>query len=397
MMLRPLMRFSLALFAGHRALLKRLFTTSPRVIFSIFFMFVVSFDVPAQEIGFDTLQALQVTTPIPGSTIVPNDFNGDGLSDLLWFNTSISQGSYWLMATDATGSVTIASSRAFPIPSGYFIGATGNFNSDGLADLAITSASRDVWWLMNDGHGGFQRSRLGNYPAGWQLFGAGDVDGDGQDDLLWLNASTCQFSYWLIKNGALVWSRAFPVECGSVPLSLGYYTLSNRISIAWTDASRSLSIWDATPAGGFNINRLGTYGGDFESVFLAFGGGYAGGEMSYIKTDPSGMDGSSLERNFFIDGKQDEYAIQGAWSGGGGDEVRSGGFLIQGQGVNKTGVIYNRGNTGINGGIEVCPPVDAPSPFRTGPTVSPGTCSPAFFVPTGWFQIGADNSRVLLP
>ena len=340
----------------------------------------------AQDVRLDTLRALLVTTPVPGSKVVPNDFNGDGLSDLLWYNTITSQMAYWIMSTDASGAVTRSSYRIFNITPGYFIGASGNFNGDGFADVVFTSASHDLYLWTNDGQGGFRSTSLGSYPTGWQLVGAGDVDGDGQDDLLWMNSGNCQFAYWLMKNGTRVGSKTLPVTCGSYPLSIGYYSLSNRLSIVWSSAGHDLSFWDFT-ADGANVNTFGNYG--VGGAFLAFGGGYAGGNMSYIVSDGSGgAYAQSLERAFFINGKQDTSVVTTAWSGGMQADVAAGGFLIEGRQINKTGIIYKRGNTGIG----ICPP-ESGSTFSSGPTASPGSCV-AFSFPAGWFLIGANNGAM---
>jgi hypothetical protein len=362
----------------------------------VFMLMALGIQAQAQQsVGLNTLQALKVTTPIPSSNAVPGDFNGDGLSDLLWYNATTSQIAYWIMATDGNdlnnpGGVTRTSSRLINVTPGYFVAATGDFNGDGLADIVFTSANHDLYVWTNDGMGRFRSTSLGTYPAGWQLFGAGDIDGDGQDDLLWLNSGTCQFSYWLTKNGLRVGSKIQPVACGSYPLSIGYYSLSNRLSIVWTNAAHDLSIWDATGAD-FTVNPLGNYTYDgTHPTFLALGGGYAGGDMSYVSSpSPESAFGQTLERAFFISGKQDTYARRTSWTGG-INPTSAGGFLIEGRQINKTGNIYQLDNSHIG----VCPPV-SPSiyTFRSGPTASPGSCV-SFSFPTGWILIGADNGVV---
>ena len=342
----------------------------------------------AQDVTFDSLPALQVTTPIPGSNHVPNDFNGDGLSDLLWFNPSMSQMYYWLMGTDSSGAISLDASRIFNITSGYFVGATGDFNNDGFADLIFTSANRDLYLWINDQHGGFISWFIDTYPDGWQLVGAGDIDGDGQDDLLWMNASACQFGYWTMKDGVRTGARIVAVTCGYYPLSIGYYAFSNRISIMWTSAKRDLWVWDSNPQG-FTSYSLGNfpYGHDV----IALGGGYAGVGVTYVMGlpyEPGGSvgsaEGGSLSRSFDISGKQTSYVVSTPWAGGMSFPLSSAGFLIEGRGINKTGVIYQQGD----GVLSICPPVATGNPFLQPPAPWPYFCQ-KISQGSGWKVVGA--------
>jgi hypothetical protein len=354
--------------------------------------------VKSQDISFGTLPALQVATPIPGSTRVPGDMDGNGISDLLWFNPTTSQFAYWLMDTDSTGAVTRIGSRTFNITPGYFVGAVGDFNGDGLADVVFTSNNRDLYLWTNNGAGGFTSKQLASYPAGWLLVGAGDIDGDGQDDLLWLNPSQCEFGYWLMKNGVPTTTKAIKIACSYYPLSIGYYTPTNRLSIVWTSELNDLYIWDST-ASGFVSYPLGGYGQG--QTLVAFGGGYAGTGMSLITaapyppgTGPQGFGsgtGNSLSRSFNTSFQQTSYVTDDIWSGGITLPLSSAGYLVEGNNINVTGVIY-LGRFYQEGDIDlaVCPTVDNSSLgyLRTGPAPLANEC-PAFSFPQGWYVIGA--------
>src|SRR5690242_3420868 len=83
-------------------------------------------------VSFHTLPALQAQTPIPGSARVPGDFNGDGTSDLLWFNPSEATLGYWLMQAGVPGlfdpAVSRIGIRTYKITPGYFVGAVGDLD-----------------------------------------------------------------------------------------------------------------------------------------------------------------------------------------------------------------------------------------------------------------------------
>ena len=339
--------------------------------------------VSAQSVSFNTLPALRVTTPVPSGLHVPGDVDGNGVSDIFLFNTSTSEVQYWLMNTnDATGAVTKLSTQTLAVPQGYFVGAIGDFYGNGLADMVLTSSNDDLVLWTNNGSGAFSSSSLGTYAAGWVLVGAGDVDGDGQDDLLWFNSKTCQFSYWLIKNGVHVETDTTNVTCGYYPLSIGYYTPSNRISIIWTNAAQDLQIWDSA-GNQFTPYPFGTYGPG--STMIAMGGGYEGTLMSLIYIDSNAVaNGYELDRSFNQIGQQTLWQTTEWWLDS--DYLltwSSAGFLIEGRGTNMSGVIYQHGAEQI----EVCPPMGGAG-YESTPAPMPHTC-PAFTIPSGWKVIGA--------
>lgn len=314
-----------------------------------------AFQLQAKEatanVNFWTLPALQASSPIPGSNRVPGDFNGDGVSDLLWFNPVSSSMAFWLMDTDATGAVRRIGSKTFNITPGYAVAAVGDFNGDGLADVMFTSPAHDLYLWTNRGGGSFKSTLIGNYPADWQLFGAGDVDGDGQDDLLWQNITTSQFAYWIMRDGVRHGSRIISVTAGYAPVSLGYYSPSGRISIVWASKAQDLYIWDSNGSAFFSsyVGPFGPYGPS-EASLLAIGGGYAGAGMTLIQSKPvlasSGTLGYSqeIDRSFELTTAASSSSILPLTEGSVPVDWRSAGFLVEGRGINKTGLIYQYPN-----------------------------------------------------
>jgi FG-GAP-like repeat len=356
--------------------------------------------------------ALQVTTPKPGSTYVPGDFDGNGTSDIVWFNFNVqSQVGYWTMsATNVNlplgGGVTRTGLRSFNVTRGYFVGAVGDLNGDGYADLVFTGANNDVWLWANDQHGGFISTQIGTFPAGWELVGAGDVDGDGYDDLLWVNPDLCQFAYWNMHGAVRTGYKIINIACGYYPIALGYFTPSNRISILWTDRrigseaygdiAAHLYMWDSTGTG-FKSYDWSSYvnGGAlyFSNVF-AIGGGYMGqgiGVQFYEKSS-SGFDdagqGFLFSRSFDEQGNETQVTQTETWSGGIDNWVGSGGYVIQGNGINATGLylVDPHAGTIATGGLP------GPSAFYSGPAPYPlvGTGSgDSWTYPSSWFVLGA--------
>lgn len=76
---------------------------------------------------------------------------------------------------------------------------------------------------------------------------------------------------------------------------------------------------------------------------------------------------------------------------------RSAGFLVEGRGINKTGLIYQYPNGRMDGEgnvIEVCPPV-APELYLTGPAPEPFNLCPSFAIPADWYVVGALSNGVI--
>jgi hypothetical protein len=300
-------------------------------------------------VSFGTLPVLTVSTPIPGSTHAPSDFNGDGMSDLLWFNPTTSQFSYWTMSANSSGTITQTGAQTFQITPGYFIGAVGDFNGDGYADLVFTSANRDLYLWTNDQNGGFTHKYIGTYPSQWQLIGAGDINGDGKDDLLWLDPSDCEFAYWTMDGGVRTGSKIIPITCGYYPIAVGYYAQSTRISIMWTSPANDLYVWDSTPSG-FNAYKLFSAGG--MTNIWAFGGGYMGTNIGLEYYQPSSNEpnlgdgyGGIYSRIFNASGVQTGFGGEMEWDGG-ATPYASAGYFVEGNGVNQTALYFlNQGTT----------------------------------------------------
>jgi hypothetical protein len=344
--------------------------------------------VEAQDINFDTLPALQATTPVPSSTRIPGDVSGNGVSAIFWFNPGASQFGYWVMDTnDATGQISRLGLKTFDVTPGYFVGAIGDFNGDGLADVILTSNNHDLYLWQNNGAGGFSQTSLGTYPAGWLLVGAGDINGDGTDDLLWLNPSQCQFGYWLMKNGVHVGTQIVDITCGYYPISIGYYTPSNRISIIWSSAKHDIYVWDANGTG-FSSYNLSTPSYGAPDILVMLGGGYEGTDITLAEYEPIsstlGTGGAgTINRKFNANGVQTSFSQGGGWAGGVTLPWSSAGELIEGRGTNKTGLIYQYGSSLIG----VCPPVGGGA-GEAGPTPTQNAC-PSYSFPSGWYVIGA--------
>ncbi|WP_235205281.1 FG-GAP repeat domain-containing protein [Oleiagrimonas soli] len=222
----------------------------------VFFFFVVSMSsAHAQSASFFDMPVLQPNVQ-PGSAYVPNDIDGDGVSDMLWFDPTTSQFGYWTMTIDSNGDFHRAALRTFQVTMGYMIGALGDFNGDNRVDLVWTSANDDLYLWSSSGSG-FRSTMIGTYPDGWKLLGAVDINGDGHPDLLWKNEATHQFGYWLMNGSKRIGVRTFDITPGYRIVAIGYFGQARRASLVWEGQDGDFYDWDAQSSGGFHSYFIG--------------------------------------------------------------------------------------------------------------------------------------------
>jgi hypothetical protein len=179
------------------------------------------------------------------------DFNGNGLSDLLWTNGTGGQVNIWEMA----GSNLIASA----IPAGamgteWQVAATGDFNGDGAADILwhATSGSDDgqvaVWTMQGFTLVNFGISN-GALGSDWNVVATGDFYGTGRDAVLWEDQNTGQISDWQL-NGPNLQALTPVGQIGGEwrTAGVGHFAGIGNANdptgdIVWVDNNNDVQIW----------------------------------------------------------------------------------------------------------------------------------------------------------
>ncbi|MEW6643209.1 MAG: FG-GAP-like repeat-containing protein [Pseudomonadota bacterium] len=206
----------------------------------------------------------------------PNDFVGNGVSDIFWQNTSSGAVGEWLMAGGGSGQ--IASAPNLGNASGITILGTGDFNGDGVADVLIEQSDGTLGeWLMSNGQIAAAPG-LGTMAADVKVAAIGNFAGNGIDDIFWQNTSTGQIGEWLMDprgTGQIVSAPAFGVQPASLQiLGAGDFTGNGTDDVFWQQSDGTVGEWlmsngqissgitlGATPAG-LQILGFGDFNGD---------------------------------------------------------------------------------------------------------------------------------------
>src|SRR5262249_28859516 len=117
------------------------------------------------------------------SIVTTGDFNLDGLQDILWFNTTTQHMAAWLMR----GTQLLEPGPEIPGPpgNGWSATNTADFNGDGIADVLWNNSSTNqaAVWLMRGTRLLEAGPAIAGPPGdGWVAPTAADVDGDGMAD-----------------------------------------------------------------------------------------------------------------------------------------------------------------------------------------------------------------------
>ncbi len=209
------------------------------------------------------------------------DFNGDHKTDLFWHNTITGETSAWLMNGDRVAQYTFYA--VMPPGLGWELKGVGDFNGDGKTDLfwynELTGGISA--WLMN----GDRVSQYAVYPSvlpawGWKLKGFGDFNGDGKTDLFWYNVITGETSAWILNGDRVAQYTSYsivPPGSGWDLKGFGDFNGDHKTDVFWYNVvTGSTSAWlmngdrvsqytsygIVPPGSGWDLKGFGDFNGD---------------------------------------------------------------------------------------------------------------------------------------
>jgi hypothetical protein len=204
--------------------------------------------------GGRTQQALSIR----GSYVpIVNDFDGDGTDDIFWYATGLAGDNVWYSRTDRQH-------RSVPLDEDLITGVplTGDFNGDGRADVFFygpgSAASDRMWLSRGQSWKVTERSVNGRYhPA------VHDANGDGGDEITWLDPGGTESYRWTFSTDGTSTSRPLSHAAVTGHPAVGDFDgdgLQDVLFVAPGGARDA--VWYSTPNGisARTVSVNGTYG-----------------------------------------------------------------------------------------------------------------------------------------
>jgi hypothetical protein len=149
-----------------------------------------------------------------------------------------------------------------------FVPRLADVNGDGYADIVWTNpntSNNTVYLSLNDQQGSFVTTQIADRPAGFSLFGAGDVVGNGVTSLFWTNPVAWQLTLWSMSGATISSQQTLSVPAGYVMASIADYDGDGLADILWSArlmsgpialGPGSLHEWLSDGSGGFTAQTV---------------------------------------------------------------------------------------------------------------------------------------------
>jgi hypothetical protein len=139
--------------------------------------------------------------PVLSSTV---DFNADLRPDLIWMNTANRQLAMWNLGGGENGERARDGGylSSPPVPIGWRVAGVGDLDGDGQSDLVLQSDTGylGVWFFNGPSFRGgtlLTPNQVGD--PNWQIRAVADLNHDGHPDLIWQYTPTGQVAFWLMN------------------------------------------------------------------------------------------------------------------------------------------------------------------------------------------------------
>jgi hypothetical protein len=186
------------------------------------------------------------------------DFNGDGKSDILWVNDNGSVAMWQMNGNQVASNVGVGS-----IGTNWHVAATDDFNGDGKADILWQSNSGGLaMWQMN-GAQIASNTTVGSIANGWEIAGSGDFNADGKGDLL-LVSNTGSVAMWQMNGNQIALNQSVGTMGTSWHVAgVEDFNGDGKSDILWHNDNGSVAMWQMNGNQITKNQTVGSVGSDW--------------------------------------------------------------------------------------------------------------------------------------
>lgn len=179
-----------------------------------------------------TVASFRATLVSESTATVANDFNGDGVSDILWRNASSGSNAIWRSAN-----VSLRTNVTQVVDANWKVVGAGDFNGDGITDVLWrndASGSNAIW---RSGNSATPQSITAVSNLTWKVVGVGDFNGDGKADILWRNSTSGVNAIWLSGDYATQSAVDSVTDVNWVVAAVADFDGDGKADILWRNRS----------------------------------------------------------------------------------------------------------------------------------------------------------------
>jgi hypothetical protein len=271
------------------------------------------------------------------SLTTPPDFNGNGVSDILWRSTGGGLAFWDIDQGGAIGGSGFVTSGGTPVAPDaiWSIAAISDFTADGRADLLWRNASGALaLWTMNgstivSNSALISGGAVISPDASWSIAGAGDFNADGMSDLLWRNTNgsivvwTMSAQFVTGSGSVTAGGTAVSLDASWSVAGIGDFDGDYHADILWRNASGEVATWfmsGSTIAGSADVTSGGVAVRPDASWSVAGIGDFdADGHADILWRNTSGslvewlMNGSTISSSGFVSVAGTPVARDASW------------------------------------------------------------------------------------